>query len=515
MIDSPVVAFRHWTRELVGIIRGLRAVKEVIMRSLRLQLMGAFGVVVLVAVGTVAFTANRATVSEFQVYVTRGGQMWAQRLAPTLASYYARNNSWNGVDALMQSRSRSGNGQDWGMGPWMMGGMRGQDWNWGSMMMGGDVWSTMDLRFVLSDAEGKVIADSANEWNGRTMPASTLKGATPIQVNGRSVGWIIATPLAVQAANSPSGDYLASVNNSILLAALVSGAVALALGFLLFRQITSPLGALTVAAEEIAAGDLRHRAAVPKGGEIGKLGRAFNTMADKLAEQEDLRRGMLADVAHELRNPLSVVQGQLEAMLDGIVPLSSESVSEVHEETVLLGRLVSDLRLLSLGEAGQLKLKREPVDPAELARRVVERVQPQAQEKDIRLDLDVSPSMPNVHADADRIAQVIRNLVSNALRHTPSGGQITIGAHAANGIVRISVADTGTGIAPQDLPHVFDRFYRGDRSSTHSREGTGLGLAIVKQLVEAHEGKVGVESDVGKGTRFWFTLPLAQKMQMQ
>ena len=329
------------------------------------------------------------------------------------------------------------------------------------------------------------------------------------------MGWIIAASPDARATSSPGGEFLGSVNQSITIAALISAAIALALGFFLFRQITSPVSALTVAAERIAAGDLQHRVPIRGASEIGKVGQAFNKMADNLAQQEELRKNLLAEVAHELRNPLSVIQGQLEAMLDGIVPLGPEGVGSVHEETVLLGRLVNDLRVLSLAGAGQLKLKREHVDPIDLAERVVDRVRPHAQEKNVSLDLDLPSSVPSVHADADRIAQVIRNLVSNALRYTPSGGRITVGARSTNGVVRFSIADTGTGIPSEDLPHVFDRFYRADKSSPHSREGSGLGLAIVKQLVEAHGGTVGVESDVGKGTRFWFTLPLAQKMQMQ
>ncbi len=481
------------------------------MRSLRIQLIGAFALVVVISMSTVAFLANRATANEFQLYVTRGGQTWAQRLAPRLASYYAQNKSWKGAEALLQPGTRSG--RNWGMGPSMMGGMRWQEWDWGPMM-GGDMWSTMDLRFIVTDAEGKVIADTTGEWNGRTLPSSSLNGATPITVDGRNVGWIIAASPDVRATNSPGGEFLGSVNQSITIAALISAAIALGLGFFLFRQITSPVGALTVAAERIAAGDLQHRVPIRGASEIGKVGQAFNKMADNLAQQEELRRNLLAEVAHELRNPLSVIQGQLEAMLDGIVPLGPEGVGSVHEETVLLGRLVNDLRVLSLAGAGQLKLKREQVDPIELAERVVERVRPHAQEKNVSLDLDLPSSVPNVHADADRIAQVIRNLVSNALRYTPSGGRITVGAHSTNGVIRFSVTDTGTGIPSEDLPHVFDRFYRADKSSPHSREGSGLGLAIVKQLVEAHGGSVGVESDVGKGTRFWFTLPQAQEIRL-
>ena len=290
------------------------------------------------------------------------------------------------------------------------------------------MWSTMGLRAVLADAQGKVVVDSTGEWNGRTLPASSLEGATPVQANGRIVGWLIAASLGARAAGSPAGDFLDSVNRSILLVALLSGSIALVLGFLLFRQITSPLGVLTDAAQRIASGELGHRVPVHHDDEIGRLGRAFNAMADDLARQEEIRRNLLADVAHELRNPIGIIQGELEAMMDGLVPLGPESIAAVHEETVLLGRLVGDLRTLSLAGVGQLKPKMDRVDPVELARSVVERGRGQAQEKGVTLGLDAPIPVHEVWADVGQIAQVIRNLLSNAALH--AGGRARHGSGA-------------------------------------------------------------------------------------
>jgi signal transduction histidine kinase len=267
--------------------------------------------------------------------------------------------------------------------------------------------------------------------------------------------------------------------------------------------------------------------------EIGELARTFNTMAESLARAEELRRQMVVDIAHELRTPLSIIQGNLEGMLDGVLPLDPEQVASVHEETLLLSRLVADLRLLSLAEAGQLKLERSETNLGALIRSVVDRLRPQAQAKGVALETELPASLPILSIDADRISQVIGNLVSNALRYTPAGGavsvqcsvnsdQLTVNSKqwsvsseqiADDKLITdhwllITVTDTGSGIAPEDLPHVFDRFYRADRSRNRATGGSGIGLAIVKQLVEAHGGRVWAESELGKGSRFSFTLPL-------
>jgi len=260
---------------------------------------------------------------------------------------------------------------------------------------------------------------------------------------------------------------------------------------------------------------------VPETGsaEIAALGQAFNHMAADLEKAEVLRRNMVADVAHELRTPLSVLQGNLRAILDGVYPLEQTEIAALYDETRLLSRLVDDLRDLAQAEAGRLHLDVRPTNLVEVIQTTVANLAVAAEAKGVRLTADWADEpcrersaerLPPVLADPDRLAQIMRNLLSNALRHTPEGGQITVrGTVEGPQAVRIVVADTGEGIPSGDLPHVFERFWRAERSRSRGRGGSGLGLAIARHLVQAHGGEMGVESEVGKGSRFWFTLPVA------
>lgn len=480
------------------------------MRSLWLKLMGAFLLVVLIGGGIDTYLVSRSTKTQFSQYVNQNGKAFAQQIAPTLAQYYARQGSWHGVESLLNNPWGSMMMND-GMG------MMGEE-NWGmwqewdgmdNMDMGGtsDPWSMMGLRLLLADAQGTIIADTTAQDVGKILSSADLAAGEPILVGNQQVGTLLPLYAGTNAPNA-AGDFISAINQSTLLAGVIAAAVALLLGSLLFFQIVSPVQRLTSAAQKIAAGDLQQRIPTQSQDEIGTLATAFNQMADSLAQHEELRRNLIADVAHELRTPLTVIQGNLEAMLDGVLPASPQEIATLRDETALLARLVSDLRLLSLAEAGQLKLERVKTDPAELVARAVEPFRLLAQSGQVELAMDIAPNLPSVSVDADRIAQVIRNLLSNALRHTPAGGRVIVTCrNVESQNLLITVSDTGEGIPPDDLPFVFDRFYRADKSRSRTSGGSGIGLAIVKQLVEAHGGKVWVESQPGQGTTFGFTLP--------
>ncbi len=303
--------------------------------------------------------------------------------------------------------------------------------------------------------------------------------------------------------------FLNSVRNSLWLAALVAILTGVALGFFFSRLISEPMKQLALAARKVATGDFSQRVTTNTDDEIGEVSVAFNTMAEQLEAKEKSRRQLLADIAHELRNPLSIIQGNLEAWLDGVITPSADQVASVYDETVLLSRLITDLRDLSLAEAGQLKLYQSPTELGEFIFAEIASVQPRCQEKNISISADLPTGLPLVLIDKDRIRQVLHNLVENALRYTPERGSIKICAeYDTPGWVTVSVSDTGAGILRKDIPHIFDHFYKADRSRHRGHGGAGIGLAMVKLVVELHGGKVWVKSRSGKGTTFYFTLPV-------
>ena len=273
------------------------------------------------------------------------------------------------------------------------------------------------------------------------------------------------------------------------------------------RRMAAPIGDVMDAAQRVAEGDYAVR--VPERGppEVRQLTRAFNTMVSRLRATDERRRSLLADISHDLRTPLAVIQGNLEGLLDGVYPRDDAHLSPVLEETRLLTRLVDDLRTLALAETGALKLEREPTDLGSLTAETVASFQGEAGDAGVTLVAEVEPHLPAVHVDAVRIRQVLENLVVNALHYTPRSGEIRVtcragpGAAGDRGVV-VSVRDTGPGISREDLPHVFDRFYK----SRDSR-GSGLGLAIARNLVAAHGGEITVESEPGHGTTFRVALP--------
>jgi signal transduction histidine kinase len=465
--------------------------------SLRIRLLLTLISVVIIAVGSVALFTSRATSREFQEYVKRDMVRMQFVTDAVLASYQ----QGQGLEDL-QSISKK-------------------------------LTHMLKERVILTDGEGKVLSDSQDELVGKTIDRSTPIKAIVVVLGKPSQNNIIMSsrlnplpagsyasaqplPIAVHRPLNPLQDpieasFINSVNRSLFFAATVAGTVSLLLTFALSRRILGPIETLTAAAREMEKGDLGQRVPVRSKDEIGQLTHAFNAMADGLANVERLRRNMVSDVAHELRTPLTNIRGYLEAIRDGIAQPTPALISSLHEESMLLNRLVDDLQELALAEAGQLRLVCQPFTLAEIAEKAASAVRLDLIEKELRLDVAIPADLPEIEGDPERISQVVRNLLNNAMRHTPTGGTLSITATLKDAEIWIAISDTGVGIAEEHLPYIFERFFRADHSRTRATGGAGLGLTIVKQLVKAHGGRIWAESTSGVGSTFTFTLPVPSK----
>lgn len=446
---------------------------------LALKLWLVFFVVIAMGMGISYLLADRATTQQFIVFSSRRNLEQAQLLAPLLAEYYAQHGSWEGVGSILE-RERPGRG-------------KGPPW--------GNPWQS----FSLLDINGRVIIGQAPAEISREVLDSA---GVPIVVNGVHVAWLVPTT-EMRHLSVVEQEFLRSTRGAILLAGVIAAGAALVLGSLFLRNILAPLGQLERASQRLTQGDLRQRVLVTGRDEIGRLAESFNRMVERLERSEKLRRQMIADIAHELRTPLTVIQGNLQAILDGVYEPTPNVIASIHEESLLLMRLVSDLRDLSLAEAGELRLEKQLTDIRDVIRQTVTVIEPYLESKRIVLTVHLPNEPMLVEIDPQRIQQVLLNILSNAERYTPEGGQIQLSALKLNAEVRVSVMDSGPGIAPEELPYLFERFWRGDRSRSRATGGTGLGLAIAKQFVEAHRGRIWAESTPGKGATLTFSLPYA------
>lgn len=471
-----------------------------------------FGIGGMVSFFWLAIKASSSTDTAADWITTPAGITWMRNAAAAqFAAYYQRQGSWKGVEHEWQSFAVPG---------------------------------SANYTYIIVDRNDRVVATSrADVLVGRPLTFALTDEGTPIIGKEGQVGTIFLVsdrPLPAERMTVPAAEPAAMpmmgtrgmprdaapFGKAIFSAGLALAAVLLGLAAFFSRRISNPLLHMTEAAKQLAAGNLEARVRAYRVREIDELARAFNQMADSLARADQQRRQMTADVAHELRTPLSIIKGRLEGIQDGVYEASPDQIVGLLEETALLERLVEDLRLLALAEAGQLPLYTELVEPAHLIADVARSFDHQAHERRVALLVETAAELPDIQADPQRMVQVLGNLVSNALRYTPVGGQVTLRAYVqqtapttptrngnaltdtSSAMICFEVQDTGSGIAPADLPYIFDRFYRADRSRTRSSGGAGLGLAITRRIVEAHGGTMSAHSTVGAGTTISFSLPI-------
>jgi signal transduction histidine kinase len=466
------------------------------MHSLNFRLMAAFTLVIIVTIGSVFFFTYRTTRHEIGQAEQRLEQIQDTRIETELSRYYQFTGSWEGVqDIIVQ---------------------------WGNLY---------GRRIILTDRDNTVLADSDESMIGSSytddkdsqpmaliLPPGQLFGlvlpTSPTQSLGPAaqkytIGILHVLPGDAADINSAALSITYdTIGKYFIWGGLVAIAIALLLTYFFSRRILAPMKALINATRHFGKGDFSRRVDEKEKGELGELAQSFNSMATDLERTERLRRNMVADVAHELRTPLSNLKGYLEAVSDGLVKPDKNTIRSLNEEATILSHLVDDLQELSLADAGEIRLNIQSENIGNLIKDTLTGIQAKATARGLALSADIPTTLPMVNIDSYRIKQVLLNLLDNAVAHTDKGGRITVKANQQDKMVRVSVADTGEGIPADELALIFERFYRVDRSRTRKTGGSGLGLTIAKRLVEAHGGTIEAESEPGRGSTFTFTLPV-------
>jgi two-component system sensor histidine kinase BaeS len=451
------------------------------MRSLTLKLTLAFLFVSVVGVVLVAVFVRQRTQSEFDKFVLDRFQI---DLLEDLSTYYERKGRWEDFSGILVRT------------PARFGRARG----------------AFPAPVTLTEVDGTVVFGGFLHEGGDVLPSNELKKAVPVEVEGETVGWVLfadSDNLYAELPESPESQFLDSVNQAVLLGTLAALAIALIIGVFLARTISRPVRDVTTATQRVASGDLGYQVPVRTKDELGELASSFNKMSTDLDLANRRRKQMTADIAHDLRTPLSVILGYMESLATGKLEPTPETFEIMYDKGLHVQHLIDDLRILALADAGELTLAVRPVEPAVLLEHTALAHMIQAQEKSVEIRVEASGELPELAVDPDRMAQVLENLVSNALRYTPEGGEIILAAAVEGDRIRLRISDTGTGIHAEDLPHIFNRFYRSNtaRSQDNEMGGSGLGLAIAKSIVVAHGGTIDAASELGEGTTFTIYLP--------
>ncbi len=447
------------------------------MRSITLKMVLAFLGLALVSIVLIVLLARWNTGTEFSRFVS---DRWGTEMGETLADYYQLNGSWEGVEKSFTAYNNEG-------GP-------GNDPNHAPP-------------FTLTNEYGQVISAGPGYRVGEQIRPPELKQGIPVEVDGERVGTLIMGRLPFER-NPREEEFIQRTSLMLVYSALGASVVALLIGIFLSRTLTRPIRELTEATHAVAGGNLGLQVSVHSNDEMGELAESFNKMSSDLARSANARKQMTADIAHELRTPLSLIIGHAEAVHDGVLPPSKENFEIIREEALRLEHLVDDLRTLSLADAGELRINLQAVSPQNLLNDIQAIYQHIAGQKHVKITLETPSELPMLNIDPGRMTQVLTNIIDNALQHTPEGGQINLSAKSLQDSVELSIKDSGPGIEGEDVNRIFSRFYRTDEARNRDDGGSGLGLAIAKSIVKAHNGQIWAESTPGKGLAVRIKLPI-------
>jgi len=464
--------------------------------SITTRLIVSFVAIIFLSIVLFIVVSNRVVYDRFSDLVIRSGTNFSRRIVPILEGYYENNGSWEGIEDLVfdmaGAHDMAGLGRN-----------RPENLNAAIPRL---MITAQDERFILIDGD-VVVFDSNPDGLPINDPDNLVKYGTPIVVNGEQVGtFLVASTMGIL--SESQNIFIDRVNQSLIWVGLLSIILVFLVAVWQSRTIVKPLHQMADAANRLAKGDYNQRVAVNRNDELGDVATAFNQMASDLAQQEDIRRQMMADVAHELRTPLSILRIDLESMEDGLMDTNPENIRNLQSEVTYLSNLVEDLRMLSMADAGDLRVEKSRIELNSLAREMVERQQNAARERKISLKANYANHEIFVMGDSQRLSQVLVNLLSNAIQHTPPGHEICTQIELDGQTAIVSVMNTGSWILRDDLTRIFDRFYRVEQSRNRDHGGSGLGLSIARSLVEAHGGRIWADSVEGKSTTFKFSLPI-------
>lgn len=459
---------------------------------MRLRFAISLILVALVSIGSMVLFARVSTAREINTYMFRGGMAGVNELVSNLEQYYQLHGSWEGAVGYFSA-------------------LRNEDIQRSNVMgnegMGGQ--GMMQSNIKLANKQGRILFDTLGQRAGGMLDGSEKNAAIQLlDENGTTAGYLYFTG-GLQFQPGAERNLISRLNIAARNAALLAGGVAILLALMLGYLILRPVNRLTLATNQIAGGDLGHRVPVKGNDELAKLGTAFNTMAESLETAQKTRKAMTADIAHELRTPLAVQRAILEAIQDGVYTLDLAQIKQVADQNQALTRLVDDLRTLALADAGELIMEKVETDLYSLVRRIFNQFQPQTSSKNIQLELIglTETTTINTNIDPFRIGQVINNLLSNALRHSPANSTITGSLTVDGAWYSLTIRDQGVGIPPEQLEGIFERFHRADHSRSREEGGTGLGLAIARQLARAHGGDLTARNHPKGGAEFTLRLP--------
>jgi two-component system sensor histidine kinase BaeS len=445
------------------------------MRSITSKLILAFLLVSLISITTMVVLTRFSTRREFDKFVSN---QYEAELVENLEAYYQNNKSWDGVDLVSIGRMPNQ------FGP------AGQP----------------SANFCVTDLDGVVVRGSFSHEIGDLVSAETLENAISIKADETTVGYLLIER-PPDRRDPMQDEFSKRIDFSLLATGIGTIIIAFLFGSVISQTITKPIRELTSATHAMASGKLGQQVTVRSRDEIGELAQSFNKMNDDLARSFNLRKQMTADIAHELRTPLSLIIGHAEGVHDGVLQPTRDNFEIIREEAGRLEKMVNDLRTLSLADAGELSLEFQPVDINKLVSDIKTHYMVQLNQKRITLNLEPDSDILQVDLDPVRFSQVLMNILDNAIRYTPEDGYIIITTKQLKDTTQITLQDSGEGVAPEEASHLFDRFYRADESRTREDGGSGLGLAIARSIVEMHSGNIWAESEKGQGLRTIIRLP--------